>query len=303
MRRALQLAGNGEGRVSPNPMVGAVIVHDGKIIGEGYHACFGAPHAEVNAINSVRPEDRGYLKDSTIYVTLEPCAHHGKTPPCADLIVKTGIPRVVIGSPDPNPLVSGKGVKILEDAGVKVTQNILRDECDYLNRRFLSAQKNDIPYITLKWAQSADGFIAGFTETGSPCPVKFSTPVSSVWVHRERAANDAIMIGANTERIDNPQLNVRYWAGKDPLKIVAQEGRPMADILKQLRKDGITSLLVEGGAKLLNWFITNGLYDEIRIEVAPFSLKKGVPSPLLPQNLTLQEHFSCGANQISVYRR
>lgn len=303
MQRALLLAKKGEGRVSPNPMVGAVIVHDGKIIGEGYHAFFGGPHAEVNAIRSVPAKLRHLLKESTIYVTLEPCAHFGKTPPCANLIVESGIPEVVIGSPDPNPLVAGKGIKILENAGVKVTTGVLREECDLLNRKFLRAQTSSLPFITLKWARSADGFMAPIKDNGEPYPVKFSSPLSAVWMHRHRAGADAVMIGANTEKIDHPLLTVRYWGGNSPKKIVAQGNVNLKEMFEKLRKEGVSSVIVEGGPTLLKSLIKEGLYDEIRIETAPMKLGQGLVSPTVPSNLTLSEKRLCRKNLIEVFRR
>lgn len=303
MERALLLARNGEGGVSPNPMVGAVIVTedpDGspRIIGEGFHAFYGGPHAEVNAIRSVKEEDRHLLKNSIIYVTLEPCAHHGKTPPCANLIVETGIPKVVIGSPDPNPLVSGKGVKILKDAGLEVEEGLMQEECDLLNRRFLKAQRSDIPWIILKWAQSADGYMAAIDEEGKPHQVKFSLPLSSVFMHRERANIDAIMVGKNTELIDSPSLTTRLWGGNSPRKVVADSSIPLIDTLRDLRRQGITSLMVEGGPTLLNSFIREGLFDEIRIETSPLLLKAGLKSPVLPKNLKQTESAILGTSQI-----
>lgn len=303
MRRALQLARNGEGRVSPNPMVGAVIVHRDRIIGEGFHSFYGGPHAEVNAIRSVRPEDRALLKDSTIYVTLEPCAHHGKTPPCANLIVETGIPRVVVGAPDPNPLVAGKGIQILKEAGVEVTQNILLQECKDINRIFMKAQNSAIPWITVKWAQSSDGFLAAFNESGEPVPVKFSTPVSSVWMHRERSRHDAIMVGGNTERIDHPRLDVRLWGGNSPKKFVAHYSQPLIPMLEKMRSEGITSLLVEGGTGLLRYFISLNLWDEIRVETSPLQLGDGLKAPSVPSDAVLMEAYFSQGNLIRHYKR
>ena len=303
MRRALQLARNGEGRVSPNPMVGAVIVHANRIIGEGFHAFYGGPHAEVNAINSVKEEDRKLLKDSTIFVTLEPCAHHGKTPPCANLIVNTGIPKVVIGSLDPNPLVAGKGVKILQDAGIEVQKCILEEECKELNHKFLKAHTREIPWITLKWAQSADGYLAAINKEGSCSPVKFSSPLSSVWMHRKRSGFDAIIVGSNTEKIDHPQLNVRLWGGNSPKKFVAHDIEDLQAFLKLIRKEGITSLMVEGGRKLLLAFLKQGLYDEIRRETSPVILKNGLKAPELPSDLLLADKEICGDNLIETFRR
>lgn len=284
MRRALQLAALGEGLVSPNPMVGAVIVAaDGRIIGEGYHHRYGGPHAEVCAINSVRESDRKFLSDSTIYVTLEPCSHYGKTPPCAKLIIDTGIPRVVVGSADPFPEVSGRGIRMLREAGVEVVEDMLREECDELNVRFLTAHRLQRPWIQLKWAQSADGFMAGIDEEGKPYPVKFSTPVSSVWMHRRRSMVDAIMVGKNTLEIDHPRLDCRLWPGKAPRRVM-----PSHDLKQQMHelyKDGITSLMVEGGPTLLQSFIDAGLYDDLRIETSAKKLGKGLPSPTLIHNV------------------
>lgn len=303
MRRALQLATNGEGRVSPNPMVGAVIVADDRIIGEGFHAFFGGPHAEVNAIRSVRDSDRHLLKDSTLYVTLEPCSHHGKTPPCANLIKETGIPRVVVGSPDPNPLVAGKGIKILEEAGIEVETGILRKECDDLNRKFLLAQTSSRPWILLKWAQSADGFISPVNQEGQPYPFRFSFPLSSVGVHRLRSGMDAIMVGGNTEKTDNPRLDVRFWGGNNPKKFIAHFSLPIEKQLELMRKEGITSVMVEGGANLLSSMISKGLYDEIRIETSPVLLNNGVKAPMLPQDIRLEDTLDCRGNIIQTYRR
>lgn len=217
MHRALQLASGGEGRTAPNPMVGAVIVAEGRIIGEGFHHTYGGPHAEVNAVNSVSEADRHLLQKATIYVTLEPCSHYGKTPPCAKLIIDSHIPKVVVGAPDPNPLVAGRGIRMLREAGTEVTEGVLLEECLEINRRFMTAQTHGRPWILLKWAQSADGFMAAFNECGDSVPVKLSNPLSSVWMHRERAMVRAIMVGSNTLSIDNPRLDVRLWAGKIPL--------------------------------------------------------------------------------------
>lgn len=303
MSRALQLARNGEGRVSPNPMVGAVIVHGDRIIGEGFHAYYGGPHAEVMAVNSVKPENQELLKDSTIYVTLEPCAHHGKTPPCANLIVDRGIPRVVIGSSDPNPLVAGKGVKILEEAGIEVAEGILKKECDELNKRFMKAHTGHRPWIILKWAQSSDGFLASLDDRENPCPVTFSSPLSSVWMHRERANVDAVIVGSNTEKTDRPRLNVRYWGGNSPKKLVAEKHIDPKEYCENIRKEGIMSLMVEGGAKLLNSFIEAGMYDEIRVETSPIELKRGLQSPKIPDDAKMVSSEKCRDNTITTYKK
>ena len=219
MSRALQLAVNGVGYTSPNPMVGAVIVCDDKIIGEGYHRQCGEAHAEVNAVNSVR--DKSLLKRSTIYVTLEPCSHWGKTPPCSKLIIESGIPNVVVGMTDPYKEVSGRGINMLREAGVDVKVGVLENECVALNKGFLSAQWNKRPYVMLKWAQSADGFIDVLREPGSDiAPVVISDKLNSVYVHKLRAEYDAIMVGTNTAIKDNPKLNVRRWDGKNPVRVL-----------------------------------------------------------------------------------
>lgn len=278
MKRALQLARLGEGLVSPNPMVGAVIVAaDGRIIGEGYHHRYGGPHAEVCAIKSVKEADRHLLADSTIYVTLEPCSHYGKTPPCAKLIIDTGIPRVVVGSADPFPEVSGRGIRMLREAGVEVTENVLREECDALNVRFLTAHRLKRPWIQLKWAQSADGFMAGVDKDGKPYPVQLSTPMSAVWMHRRRSMVDAIMVGKNTLEIDHPRLDCRHWPGRPPKRV--EPRHDLQEQMQELYKEGITSLMVEGGPTLLRSFIDLGLYDDLRIEISEKKLGEGLPAP------------------------
>lgn len=303
MRRSLQLAKGGEGRVAPNPMVGAVVVADGRIIGEGFHRTYGGPHAEVNAIASVKEEDRHLLKESTIYVTLEPCSHYGKTPPCSKLIIETGIPRVVIGAPDPNPLVAGRGVKMMREAGIEVTENVLKEECFEINKRFMTAHTTVRPWIQLKWAQSADGFIAAYDQDGNLKPVKISSSLSSVWMHRERANVEAIMVGSNTRKIDNPRLDVRFWGGKNPKVIDCRHDMDCLQFVEMLRKEGITSLMVEGGAKLLQSFIKDRLYDEIRVEESPKLIGEGVKSPTLPEDVYPVAREICRDNVITLYRR
>ena len=208
MSRALQLAKNGFGRVSPNPMVGAVVVADGRIIGEGFHRQWGHAHAEVNAIASVAEADRRLLRQSTIYVTLEPCSHYGKTPPCSKLIIDTGIPRVVVGCLDPFKEVSGRGIKMLREAGVDVTTGVLERQCQWINRKFMTAHTHHRPYVTLKWAESADRFV---DSDGSQEKAVISSPTTMTLMHRERTGYDAIMVGANTVRRDNPSLLPRLW--------------------------------------------------------------------------------------------
>lgn len=303
MRRALQLAAGGEGRVAPNPMVGAVVVARGRIIGEGFHRTFGEGHAEVNAIASVSESDRHLLREATIYVTLEPCSHYGKTPPCAKLIIDTGIPEVVVGAPDPNPLVAGRGIRMLREAGVKVTEGVLQKECVDFNRRFMTAQVNPRPWIQLKWAQSADGFMAALDSDGNPKPVKFSNPLSQVFMHRERANAEAIMVGANTRRIDSPRLDVRLWGGRNPKVIDCNPHTDVSALVENLRKDGITSLMVEGGPTLLRSFISTGLYDEIRVETSPAELGDGLPAPALPSGMTMKVNERIRDNIITIFRR
>lgn len=303
MRRALQLARGGEGRVAPNPMVGAVVVARDRIIGEGFHRTYGGPHAEVNAIASVKEADLPLLREGTVYVTLEPCSHYGKTPPCALLLVEKGVKRVVIGAPDPNPLVAGRGVSMLREAGIEVTEGVLLDECMAINRRFMTFHSLHRPWILLKWAQSADGFMAAIDEAGNPRPVTFSNPLSSVWMHRERAGVQAIMVGSHTILTDHPRLDVRLWAGNNPEKIGCPHGLDLHRLMDDLTRRGITSLMVEGGPTLLASFIREGLYDEIRIETAPAALGKGLRAPLLPPDLESVGNSSCRGNGIAVFRR
>lgn len=217
MRRCLELAENGRENAAPNPMVGAVIVCNGRIIGEGYHVRCGEGHAEVNAIASVKVPS--LLSQSTIYVSLEPCSHYGKTPPCADLIISQHIPRVVIGCGDPFAKVAGRGIKKLRDAGIDVTVGVLEEECKALNCRFMTFQTHKRPYITLKWAESSDGFIDG-NRPANEEPVRLSTPFTRMLVHKHRAENQAILVGRKTAQLDNPHLDVRDWYGKNPLRLV-----------------------------------------------------------------------------------
>lgn len=320
MRRALQLATAGRAQVSPNPMVGAVIVSDkGKIIGEGFHRRFGGPHAEVNAVNSVA--DSTLLKNATIYVTLEPCSHYGKTPPCAQLLIKCRFRRVVIGSRDPFPAVSGRGIDMLRQAGIEVSVGVLQEECEALNKHFITAHRLQRPFVQLKWAQSSDGFIDG-NRTGNT-PAGISTPLTSLLMHRQRAVADAILIGAGTARLDNPALTTRLWpCRKSPLRVLLDarlstpsgcklftDGLPtlvynlsensqngavgrvlldtsnLADMLADLYRRGITSLMVEGGANVLQQLIDNHLWDEARVEIGDIILNYGVKAPHISGSL------------------
>lgn len=311
MRRCLQLARCGCMGAAPNPMVGAVIVHQGRIIGEGYHIRCGQAHAEVNAINSVHPANRALLKESTIYVSLEPCAHYGRTGPCAELIVRTGIPRVVVGCVDPFARVSGRGIEILRKAGVEVVVGVLEKECRELNRRFITAQTKSRPYITLKWAVSADGFLDAWREPlldegMHSSAARLSTSYSLVAVHHQRALNQAILVGHNTLRLDNPSLTVRHWSGEDPLRVVlgsVEESElpagfvAYADIdtmLDALHEQGIQSLLVEGGSQTIQSFIDRGLWDEAREELSTLVLGSGVPVPKMPVGVIRRSETSFG---------
>ena len=317
MRRCIELARNGLCTTPPNPMVGAVIVHEGRIIGEGYHVRCGEGHAEVNAIRSVK--DESLLKRSTIYVSLEPCSHYGKTPPCADLIIRKGIPRVVVGCSDPFPLVSGRGIRKLREAGIDVTVGVLEEECKSLNARFMTFNLLHRPYVTLKWAESADGFLDKQREGGAP--VLFSNPLTSLFVHKLRAEHQAILVGRRTALLDNPSLTVRHWYGRNPLRIVIDRdlslpsglnlfdnkvptwvftGKVHASannlsfvtldfkkelvpqMLQALYERKVQSLLVEGGRMLLQSFLDAGLWDEAWVEHAGKVLGTGVESPLIP---------------------
>lgn len=308
MQRCIELARYGAMHAAPNPMVGAVIVYQGRIIGEGYHAVCGKGHAEVNAINSVKQADRPLLKDSTLYVSLEPCAHYGKTPPCARLIVNTGIPRVVVGCVDPFAKVQGRGIDILREAGVEVTVGVLEKECQSLNRRFITAQTKRRPYITLKWARSADGFIDRWRDEGDgESPAQISTSWSILRVHQLRAMHQAILVGHSTLRLDHPQLNLRHWVGNAPQRVVlgrVAEGElpagwlAFADIdtaLTELYRMGVQSLLVEGGQQTLQSFIDQGLWDEAFVELSTETLGSGVPEPRMPVGVTLRTEQYMGA--------
>lgn len=220
MRRAIQLAKSSPEDTHPNPNVGAVIVADGRIIGEGFHRRCGGPHAEVNAVDSVSDADRHLLREATIYVTLEPCSHYGKTPPCSKLIIDSGIPRVVIACGDPFEKVRGRGVAMLRDAGVEVVEGVLEDEARTLNPRFFTAHTLGRPYITLKWAQSADGYMDARRDTPGAAPFLFSTPLDSTMAHRQRALHDAVLTTASTLLADNPRLDVRNWDGPNPAVII-----------------------------------------------------------------------------------
>ncbi|MBD1394672.1 bifunctional diaminohydroxyphosphoribosylaminopyrimidine deaminase/5-amino-6-(5-phosphoribosylamino)uracil reductase RibD [Mucilaginibacter glaciei] len=320
MQRCLELAALGAGRVSPNPMVGAVIVHAGLIIGEGYHQQYGQAHAEVNAVIRVMEQYENYaelLKNSTIYVSLEPCAHYGKTPPCADLIIKHRIPQVVVGCRDPFPAVDGKGIEKLMAAGIEVITGVLEAQCQWLNRRFFTRVQKQRPYIILKWAQTADGFFAPADRSQH----WITGAEAKKLVHQWRADEDAILVGKNTVLADNPQLNVRLVDGKSPKRVVIDRKLELAGtlniydqtvetlvfnkiktdidgktkyialedfdryvpqyILFQLYLQDIQSVIIEGGAHTLNTFIADGLWDEARIFTGASVLNEGIKAPVV----------------------
>ncbi|GHV07828.1 riboflavin biosynthesis protein RibD [Bacteroidia bacterium] len=280
MHRCLQLAEYGKGFVAPNPLVGAIIVENNKIIGEGFHRKYGEAHAEVHAIASVKDERR--LRNATLYVNLEPCSHYGKTPPCAELIIRKQIPRVVVGQIDLFPKVSGGGIKMLREAGVEVVCGVLENECKDLNKRFLTYLLKQRPYIILKWAQSSDNFIDRFRQKDDgQHPVRFSNTFTRILNHKMRAEEATIMVGTQTQILDNPQLNVRFWHGENPLNILADSRQTLQSQLHSLYEKGIQSLIVEGGSKLLHSFIEENLWDEAQIEISPVRLEKGVVAPTL----------------------
>lgn len=308
MRRCLQLAACGRENAKPNPMVGAVIVDGtGRIVGEGYHVRCGEGHAEVNAFASVSKADERLLGQCTMYVSLEPCSHYGKTPPCADLIVSKGVRRVVVGCIDPFAKVSGRGVSRLREAGIEVTVGVLERECLRLNRRFITMNTRKRPFVTLKWAQSANGFIDDHFHA-----TRFSTGLTAMLGHKLRAESDAILVGRTTDEREHPLLNVRHWAGRDPLRIVLDSRRPafegldfggdvVGQVLDWLYKQQRQSLVVEGGRKTLQSFIDADAWDEIRIETAPRTVGGGTKAPQLPDNVVLVSQTCCDGNTIAYY--
>ena len=296
MRRCLQLARCGRQNAKPNPMVGAVIVADNRIIGEGYHVRCGQGHAEVNAFASVKPEDEPLLSAATIYVSLEPCSHYGKTPPCADLIIKKGVRRVVVGCIDEFAEVQSRGIRKLRDAGIEVTVGVLEAECKALNRRFFTYHREQRPYIILKWAQTANGFIDDHGQ-----PLAISTPFTKMLSHKLRAEEDAILVGRVTDEREHPQLTVREWCGNDPKRLVVDRQHPLN--LEVLHAHGIQSLIVEGGARTLQSFLEKECWDEIRVETAPLTVDGGTLAPQVPANVQLLSTASYDGNVIATYVR
>lgn len=313
MTRALALAKNGKGQVSPNPMVGCVVTYKGRILGEGWHQQYGGPHAEVNALQAV--EETSLLPHSTVYVTLEPCSHHGKTPPCADLLIKKKVKRVVVATTDPNPKVSGRGIERLKQAGIEVTTGVLTAEAQEINRRFFTAQVAKRPYILLKWAETADGFIARSDGDSK----WISNELARQWVHKTRTEEDGILVGSGTALADNPMLTARDWPGTNPTRIVldrsarlaanlnlfdgsvptrwytctASQGigaaehvrvdreRFLENVLQDLFQQGIHSILVEGGTQTINAFLTEGLWEEAYQFISETTFGEGISAPKL----------------------
>ena len=297
MRRCLQLARNGQQNAKPNPMVGAVIVVNQTIIGEGYHVRCGQGHAEVNAFASVSAKDEKLLSEATMYVSLEPCSHYGKTPPCADLIIKKGVKRVVVGCIDEFAEVQGRGIKKLQDAGIEVTVGILEAECKALNRRFFTYHRLQRPYIILKWAQTANGFIDDHGQA-----LAISTPFTQMLSHKLRAEEDAILVGRVTDDREHPQLTVRQWAGPNPKRLVIDRQHPLN--LEVLHAHHIQSLIVEGGRKTLDSFLAQGLWDEIRVETNHMlTVTGGTRAPQMPTDVVLRETNTYETNSVSVFLR
>ena len=297
MRRCLQLARNGQQNAKPNPMVGAVIVVNQTIIGEGYHVRCGQGHAEVNAFASVSAEDEKLLSEATMYVSLEPCSHYGKTPPCADLIIKKGVKRVVVGCIDEFAEVQGRGIQKLRDAGIEVTVGVLEDACKALNRRFFTYHRLQRPYIILKWAQTANGFIDDHGQA-----LAISTPFTQMLSHKLRAEEDAILVGRVTDDREHPQLTVRQWAGPNPKRLVIDRQHPLN--LEVLHAHHIQSLIVEGGRKTLDSFLAQGLWDEIRVETNHMlTVTGGTRAPQMPTDVVLRETNTYETNSVSVFLR
>ncbi len=338
MKRALELAAQGMGNVAPNPLVGSVIVYEDRIIGEGFHQRYGGAHAEVNAINSV--EDKSLLEKSTLYATLEPCNHQGLTPACTELIIANKIPKVVIATIDPNPLVSGKGIARLREVGIQVELGLLEEEARWMNRRFITFHEKQRPYIILKWAETQDGFMDILRENGETGSFAISGKEAKVMVHRWRTEEATILVGSRTVFIDNPQLTARHWEGKDPVRIVIDanlkvprthrifedrgrtivfnrlETRPIFNIeyvqlnfaeeilpriMDYLRYEKLSSVIVEGGAATLGRFLELGLWDEIRRFIAPMKLEAGLKAPIIEGSPS--ETIQVGEDILEVYYR
>ncbi len=334
--RCLELAKKGIGTTRPNPSVGAVIVHNNKIIGEGFTSPYGGSHAEVNAINAVQNQE--LLKEATIYVTLEPCSHHGKTPPCADLIIEKGIPNIVIGCVDTNSLVAGKGIERLKKAGRNVIVGVCQKDCIEHHRRFFTVQNKKRPYIILKWAETKDGFIAPLKKDEQK-PVWISNQYSQQLVHKWRSEEHAILVGTNTVVADNPSLTARNWKGNNPIRIVIDKNlripsevtvfdgnvktiivteekkeenqhviyeqidfsfQVAEQICEVLYKHQIQSVIIEGGAKTLQTFIDANLWDEARVFIGDVVFGEGVKHPIFNAKLSSEEKID--NDTLRIYR-
>ncbi len=337
MQRCLELAKKGIGNVSPNPLVGAVIVHENQIIGEGYHQVCGEAHAEVNAVNSVT--DKSLLPKSRIYVSLEPCSHFGKTPPCAQLILDTKIPEVIICNKDPHDKVAGKGIQLLKENGVKVSSGILEKQGEWINRRFFEFHRNEKPYVILKWAQNQNGLIDKNRISDQVGVNWITQPETKTLTHSWRAYEDAIVVGANTVINDAPSLDVRHASGENPLRVVidpngripddhafwkldtptlvigrekriltshvdsiilTEKGSIAKQLLNELYQRGILSIMVEGGASTINSFITEGLWNEARILMGHNDWTEGLSAPTL--NGIAVEEFTMGKDRVKIIR-
>lgn len=336
MKRCLELAALGKGNVAPNPMVGCVITFDDKIIAEGYHAFYGGSHAEVNAISKIN--DKELLSNATVYVSLEPCAHFGKTPPCSDLLISSGVKRVVVGCKDSNPAVGGKGIEKLKRAGIEVIEGILEEDCRILNKRFFTFHEKQRPYVVLKWAQTIDGYldkVRGKNEQGINW---ISAETTKSLVHKWRSEEQSILVGRNTIINDNPSLTVREYNGRNPIRIVIDSQLQISGdlniysdeaptivfnrvkneqkenvewikisetstskILEELYKRGITSVFVEGGSRTLQYFIIDNVWDEARVIVGNTKFLEGVKAPIM--NKIPTDSFSFGQDKVYIYFR
>ena len=336
MRRCLQLASYGSGFVAPNPMVGCVIVYNNQVIGEGYHKLFGGPHAEVNAF--ARVEQKELLSESTVYVSLEPCSHQGKTPPCTDLLVSNNVKRVVIGCRDSNPVVSGKGIERLKRAGIEVIEGVLEEECRQLNKRFFTFHERRRPYVVLKWAQTLDGFIDRVRNEEKKGINWVSSELTKTLVHKWRSEEQSILVGRNTIINDNPSLTVREYDGQNPIRIVIDSQLQISQdlniysneaptlvfnriknekkenvewikipetstsyILEELYKRDISSVFVEGGSRTLQYFIIDNVWDEARVIVGNTKFGDGVKAPII--NKIPSDSFKFGEDRIYIYFR
>jgi diaminohydroxyphosphoribosylaminopyrimidine deaminase/5-amino-6-(5-phosphoribosylamino)uracil reductase len=336
MRRCLQLASYGSGFVAPNPMVGCVIVCNNQVIGEGYHKLFGGPHAEVNAF--ARVEQKELLSESTVYVSLEPCSHQGKTPPCTDLLVSNNVKRVVIGCRDSNPVVSGKGIERLKRAGIEVIEGVLEEECRQLNKRFFTFHERRRPYVVLKWAQTLDGFIDRVRNEEKKGINWVSSELTKTLVHKWRSEEQSILVGRNTIINDNPSLTVREYDGQNPIRIVIDSQLQISQdlniysneaptlvfnriknekkenvewikipetstsyILEELYKRDISSVFVEGGSRTLQYFIIDNVWDEARVIVGNMKFGDGVKAPII--NKIPSDSFKFGEDRVYIYFR